>query len=1007
MSAMGSIYMRFAKNNSKFINKHTYVRMAKNNYLLLLIFALIVSISSYAQASPNLKIEAISIDDGDSWHSPSTSNLGSVEPNESFWLDVRVKNEGSSGSGYGDAVIWAVGYSDVGGIWHDNFDEMIPYPAGSTKYHKDGYQISTQNASVDASAESWSSGQTRTMAVYIDAPSSGTITFWVRAVFSDYNWNIKSLDPQSFTGSHDNQGYYVYKYTVDVGSTLPPCSVNTPDQPSGPTTGVPDQTYTYTTSDSSCSCGSDLQYRFWWEDHTGWNDNGWSASSSINISWPEPGTYEIDVAARCSNDTDVTSSYSDPLVVTISQETGSISADIKNASGQVRIQPSDIDAVLLHRSSDYTEQDRREGPSSNPVTFENIVYGTYYFDLYLWDMFAGNSGDFTLDSSNKTVTFNSHFKRPLRFNVKYGDGQTPYIGAYIYLDSWDAEGNIWTQRADGITGSTGGKTFHAWPTTKEGEKYRVRVKNVDGEEVYRNEDIKLNDSSDATEYNLVTSEGDYGNIQVIIQPYEAIQDGAQWRLLDETGGEWKDSDDTILYLPEGDYVIEFKSIENWNTPAHKVVEVIENETVFEEVLYTQIDTLIHSVPYYNQRSTDWCAYHSLAMLAQHYGSNVTPWEIVGWAGKTRDEGMSRYDISEAIGQTGVPSPVGEYLLQRDNLEYEHLNITRDGIIYARTLFWRATKKYIESELVNSPLFFGVIPDHPEIDSAHAVVLTGISTDGLYLHDPSGALFGYIQTIDPSYIERRPEQNINAFVSWDDMETLMFDTLTVMFFRITSEPYPNTIEKTVTIQPRYELDAIAMVIHEEALLDHENAEAYFEFCGKTHPGPGYGISFFPSHRADDVEGTIPNSLSFVNNLKVDVHNNTAISRDVNIVICLEKEGNCHQTILEKDINLGPYTERRDVNSSRLRPFVDIEPGIYQLSFTAFENGVYRDGFKLEFELFHAATDSADLETLAKYWLDNDCHNGSSDCYLVDFNDDGTIDFLDFTIMAKFWLNSEVD
>ena len=97
-------------------------------------------------------------------------------------------------------------------------------------------------------------------------------------------------------------------------------TVSTPDIPNGPTTGVTDQSLTYSGSGATSSLGHDVQYRYDWGEGTisGWYNLGYSASHS----WSEAGSYEVKTQARCYTHTTVESNWSAAKTVTITLAAG-------------------------------------------------------------------------------------------------------------------------------------------------------------------------------------------------------------------------------------------------------------------------------------------------------------------------------------------------------------------------------------------------------------------------------------------------------------------------------------------------------------------------------------------------------------------------------------------------------------------------------------------------------------------------------------------------------------
>ena len=116
---------------------------------------------------------------------------------------------------------------------------------------------------------------------------------------------------QRYLSSDDLAGIrYIYGNTT----SFTPCEITTPGQPSGPTTGLPGTSYSFTTSGASCSNGHTLQYEYDFGDGT---ISSWRTSTSVNKYFSNTGTYQVKVRARCIEDNNKISSWSQPLTVTI------------------------------------------------------------------------------------------------------------------------------------------------------------------------------------------------------------------------------------------------------------------------------------------------------------------------------------------------------------------------------------------------------------------------------------------------------------------------------------------------------------------------------------------------------------------------------------------------------------------------------------------------------------------------------------------------------------------
>jgi uncharacterized repeat protein (TIGR02543 family) len=99
-------------------------------------------------------------------------------------------------------------------------------------------------------------------------------------------------------------------FTQSISETITP-----PAMPAGPSNGVRNTTYTYTTGGASSSLGHQVQYRFDWGDGT---MSPWLSVGSVSASrvWNYTGTYYVRAQARCASDW-IESAWSGALTVVI------------------------------------------------------------------------------------------------------------------------------------------------------------------------------------------------------------------------------------------------------------------------------------------------------------------------------------------------------------------------------------------------------------------------------------------------------------------------------------------------------------------------------------------------------------------------------------------------------------------------------------------------------------------------------------------------------------------
>lgn len=114
-------------------------------------------------------------------------------------------------------------------------------------------------------------------------------------------WDFDTVWKMSLPDS-EFQGFPVLDWQKDV--IYIPCNISQPDQPYGPGQGLPSENLKYATGGAECDCGSEVEFRFDWDDGT---YSEWSPEISAVKSWEETGVYDIKAQARCAADNTVQS----------------------------------------------------------------------------------------------------------------------------------------------------------------------------------------------------------------------------------------------------------------------------------------------------------------------------------------------------------------------------------------------------------------------------------------------------------------------------------------------------------------------------------------------------------------------------------------------------------------------------------------------------------------------------------------------------------------------------
>ena len=174
-------------------------------------------------------------------------------------------------------------------------------------------------------------------------------------------------------------------------------SVSTPTPPSGPTSGTPGTSYTYSTGGSSSDHGHPPEYRFDWGDGT-YSD--WSSSASASKSWSATSTYLVKAQARCEIHTSIVSAWSESLSVNIFPLTYAISGTVTyNGPGL-----SGVTLTLSGSGSGSTTTD-----ASGNYSFTGLSNGTYTI--------TPSKSGYTFTPTSRTVTINGVNQTGINFTA--------------------------------------------------------------------------------------------------------------------------------------------------------------------------------------------------------------------------------------------------------------------------------------------------------------------------------------------------------------------------------------------------------------------------------------------------------------------------------------------------------------------------------------------------------------------------------------------------------------
>ena len=214
--------------------------------------------------------------------------------------------------------------------------------------------------------------------------------------------------------------------TLTLASTGP-CTVLTPNVPTGTATGGVNVAYTFTTGGATDSQGHQVEYRLEWAPG---QYTSWSSSSAISLTFATTGTYQIRAQARCQTDNSVTSPWSAVKDVTIYTSVSTIQGHITYNGSPVTDKPDAVgkeedlaltDTVANQRFPITPTYDSSTGFYSMP----NIPQGTYALyaridaaSPYDWKHLPGDYDGITYNinvpAGPTTVTQNASVQKLLR-----------------------------------------------------------------------------------------------------------------------------------------------------------------------------------------------------------------------------------------------------------------------------------------------------------------------------------------------------------------------------------------------------------------------------------------------------------------------------------------------------------------------------------------------------------------------------------------------------------------
>ncbi len=313
-----------------------------------------------------------------------------------------------------------------------------------------------------------------------------------------------------------------------------------------------------------------------------------------------------------------------------------------------------------------------------------------------------------------------------------------------------------------------------------------------------------------------------------------------------------------------------------------------------------------ATPYYEQYENGWCQVASMAMMMKNQGADYEVHEVA------RDFGFAPEP------QFPWGTNLWMYLFTADNVYRGVLGYTTEKVMFV----------FGQNLLLKSLVGNLIASDRPCMDvscwSAHAVVITGWSTDSAYFNDPSD-YYGYGRL---------------GAASWDQLMDKVGYTGNVI--EVFSEPPASAELRSGTLQ------AVSMVF---------GAWPNLTYDGRYPRGYYYGDQFSqfpddPNEDGYDLEN-MPRTSDSVKHLLLKIANPTAESRDYRFRarLCSRSTGQFVSDLKDTSFAVQPYS-RRSIelyNAGHEYLLSQLQPGSYAFRFYLENDGILLDSVDLCFNL----------------------------------------------------------
>ena len=434
------------------------------------------------------------------------------------------------------------------------------------------YSLITSASTLKAAATAAS-----TLRIYSSGPSSGVaVTVWIG---SDTSANITGTTPTSLTfaagtvigavcPSKSADGQIFQKWQLDGVDQK--TTTNTSVVMNGPHT----LTAVYGTSapaaktlsslsisgPSSVDEGSSAQYSA-----TAVYSDGSTADVTSSVTWSEDSSY-AGISSNGILDADSVSSDKSVVITASYKENYPSGSVTKTATKTVTISNTASTTnytLTVNATNGYVNVSPTGSsyPAGTEVRLSAHPSSGYIFANWSGDASGSDYTTYVTMNGNKTVTGN--------FTV---DTSECAVRVDIQPEESVSEGAMWKVigKVSSANWQPSGNTFsHLLPG-----KYRITFNDIPGWETPADQVIDIAGGQKPAVIGIYKEI--LGTLQVSIQPAQAVQAGAHWRI---NGGTWQQSGTTLTNVPSGNNLLEFQPVSGWSTPQAQTLNIARASTV--------------------------------------------------------------------------------------------------------------------------------------------------------------------------------------------------------------------------------------------------------------------------------------------------------------------------------------------------------------------------------------------------------------------------------------------